>query len=200
MPVDQGEGIVTEPIAFDEFIVDRPEDYITNAGPAPSSAVGAMSPPDVPSPRSGTTSGDESTSSEDLPEFDPKHRDALSGLLYIGDLRDEFDWNGHRISIRTIHPDELKAVAILHAQYAGTIGDVRAYADAVVAACLVTVDGTAVVSPMGAPRSTLDRVTEVYNYISSSWYPWTIDAIYDRFRALEGKVDAILDAMGKASG
>ena len=73
----------------------------------------------------------------------------------------------------------------------------RAYADAIVAACIISVDGKPLpITPLGPPENTLERVRAAYDYISAHWYSWTIDAIYDRFRVLEGKVEEILEALG----
>lgn len=193
MPVSQ-DGLVTDPTDYPSFDSEGPASII---GPATSSPEEPLSPSEAPSPRSGTTSPGAPEVPESKPEFDPRFRDAFTGLLYVGDLQDEFSWGGHKIRIRTIHPDEYKAVASLHAQFAGTIGDVRAYADAIVAACIISVDGKPLpITPLGPPENTLERVRAAYDYISAHWYSWTIDAIYDRFRVLEGKVEEILEALG----
>lgn len=168
----------------------------TIIGPAPSSPEEALTSPAAPSPRSGTTTAGEPE--PESPEFDPRFREAVTGLLYLGDLQDEFSWGGHKFRIRTIHPDEYKAVAVLTAQYASTLGEVRSYTDAIVAACITHVDGKPLpIQPLGpAEDDVLSRVRARCEYISSSWYAWTIDAIYDHFRVLEGQVEELLAKLG----
>lgn len=136
---------------------------------------------------------------DSLPSFDPKHRLDFEGLLYLGHLTDEFIWMGHRFTIRTITTNEYLEIALLHRRFAGTIGDVRAYTTAVVAACLVLADGQDI--PLPLERTTRDVSLEYrFRYISEHWYPWIIDAIYERFQQLEGRVEQVMEAMGKASG
>lgn len=150
----------------------------------------------------GEISSDNSTeplgvaSEEENLRFDQRHRLDFEGLLYLGYLTDDFVWMGHRFKIRTITTNEYLEVALLQSKYKDTIGDIRAYTAAVVAACVESVDG----HPMPMP---LDRMAQSnslsyrYQYVIDHWYPWIIDALYERFQLLEGRVEKVLEAMGK---
>lgn len=131
-------------------------------------------------------------------EFDPKHKLDFSGLLFIGKLTEEFVWMGHRFKIRTITTNEYLEVALLHRRYKDSIGDVRAYTSAIVAACLETVDGKSL--PIALDRKSVESTVEyAFRYVIDHWYPWVIDAIYEKFRELEGRVESVMDEMGKVS-
>lgn len=168
-----------EEIFSDPEPVDFPGDFLAN---------------EVPDSRLEATAG--VVDEEELPQFDQRHRLDFEGLLYLGYLTDDFVWMGHRFRIRTITTNEYLEIALLQVKYKETIGDIRAYTAAVVAACVELVDG----QPLPMP---LDRVAQSnslsyrYQYIVDHWYPWIIDAIYERFQLLEGRVEKVLEAMGK---
>lgn len=136
---------------------------------------------------------------EEVASFDPKHQLDFEGLLYLGYLTDDFVWMNHKFSIRTLTTAEYLEVALIHKRYQGSIGDIRCYTSAIVAACLERVDGKDLPAPL--ERSTRDnQLSYRYEYITEHWYPWIIDAIYERFQLLEARVEKVLEAMGKASG
>ena len=141
----------------------------------------------------------EDDSKTPLPEFDPKVRNDFEGLLYVGRLTDVFDWLGHRFQIRTLTVGEICEVGLLHRQYVGTLADVKAYQAAIVAACVMSVDDR----PMPMPIT--NEVTDTgllnrFNYVMRSWFPPTLDAVYERYLLLEERVEAVVKAMGKAPG
>ena len=129
--------------------------------------------------------------------FDEKYQRDFEGLLYLGDLRKDFVWAGHTFSVRTLTVDELLRIGLLTQKYEGSIGADRAYVTAVVAAAVEEVDGKPLVTPLG-PET--DILAEKFKYVRQNWYSWTTDAVYQEFRALEMRVQEILDAMGEASG
>jgi hypothetical protein len=134
---------------------------------------------------------------EPLPEFDPKCRDALDGLLFLGALTKTYDWNGHRFTIRTLKMDELLQVALVHARFANTIGDVKAYQAAIVSACLQLVDGKQLPIPAFVDETSLDQR---FRFCTSNWYPWTFDSVYQNYLELEAKTLEVMEAMGKVLG
>lgn len=136
---------------------------------------------------------------EEIPEFDPKHREPFEGLLYIGRLTKEFVWLGHRFVIRTLSDAEILEVGLLHRQYANTLSDIKAYQTAVVAACVQKVDGKSLPYPISdEPDDTM--LTNRFRYIADHWYPPTLDAVYEQYLVLESEVGQVIEAMGKASG
>lgn len=131
--------------------------------------------------------------------FDERHKLDFEGLLFLGHLTDTFVWMGHKFTIRTLTTNEYLEVALLHKQYQGTIGDIRCYTAAIVAACIERVDGKEL--PLPLERTARDnQLSYRYQYISEHWYPWIIDAVYERFQLLEARVEKVLEAMGKVSG
>lgn len=165
----------------------------TSSGPEASSAA----PPDE-EPHPGSD-GDDEVVAEPLPEFDPEFRKPFEGLLYLGKLQQTFHWMGHTFVIKTLTTDEILEVGLVHAQYVGTMGEAKAYQAAVVAACIVSVDGSPPPLPItNEPDDTLLRAR--FDYVKRSWFPPTVDAIYDRYLVLEKQMFDVLEELGKASG
>lgn len=134
-------------------------------------------------------------------KFPEEHKEPFRGLNFLGHLTREFEYLGHKIVIKTLTTDETLAVAQVVDKYKDTIGQPRAYATAMVAACIVTVDDQPLVSPLGEDsRTPYADIWQRYNYIKARWYPPTIDAIYSEYLILEQKVYEVLESMGKASG
>jgi len=133
-----------------------------------------------------------------LPEFDPRYRDDFDGLLYVGRLEDKFEWLGHTFEIRTLTTDEVIEIGLLTKPYDDTIGGVKAYQAAVVASCVVRVDGRPLPMPItNDPRDTASR--NRFDYVKRSWFPPVLDYVYEQYMLLEDRVRAVLAAMGKAS-
>ena len=150
-------------------------------------------------PTDGTPQGETQASDGDpLPEFDPRFRTDFEGLTYIGALTHEFQWAGHQLRIRTLTIEDLLEVGLAQAQYRDTLGDSRAYITAVVAACIVNVDGKPLPQPLTSNPSDTP-FSNAFTYVKSQWYPWTADAVYQEFTKLEARVDEVIKAMGKAS-
>ena len=137
---------------------------------------------------------------EALPEFDEKYVEDFNGLMYLGALTKTFEWVGHKFVIRTLSADEYLQVALLTKPYAGTIGEVRAYATAVVALCVDSVDGEPLPLPIQVERDDLAWAYQRFNFVKSRWFNYTIDLVYGEFLVLERRATEVLDAMGKASG
>lgn len=132
-------------------------------------------------------------------EFDQRWRQDFTGLLFLGALTKTFDWLGHKFRIRTLTQGELLEVALVTSEYAGTLGAAKAYATAVVAASITHVDG----QPLPAPLTNQKGDTHFSNrftYVSTHYFPPTIDRVYGEYIRLEEKVRQVIDAMGEASG
>lgn len=161
-----------------------------------------------PAPSSQSAPGDGGTPGADvpaeegqqpLPEFDPRYRTQFEGLMYIGALTDEFDWMGHKFVVRTLRTDELLEIALMIQPYVGTQGEDKAYQAGVVAACVISVDGKPLPSPISSdPADT--PLSNRYRYVKQYWYGPTLDAIYQRYYRLELTVREVLEAMGNRSG
>lgn len=188
---------------LEESVYDRPVQGVTPFDPEtvkntrrPERPVDADSGPSATSDP-GTPSPE--PEQPPLPEFDPKYLDEFRGLMYVGALKDTFRWMGHTFVIRTLTTGELAEVALAAKPYAGSDALLKAYQSAVVAACVVSVDGQPL--PMPITNDAADSgLTNAFNYVMAHWFPPTIDVIYERYYALEITVRNVLDAMGKVSG
>ena len=146
--------------------------------------------PDPPSEE--TTPGDPSGSNI----LDERYKQDFDGLMFLGYLTDEFVVAGHRFNIRTLNTDAMLEVALGIKKWQSTIAESRVYSTAVVAASIELVDERPLYQPLGVGVKDFD-----YRFaVVRRWYPWTIDQVYDRCMALELRVNAVLDYMGKASG
>lgn len=143
--------------------------------------------------------GDPLDETEPLTGFDERHKRDFEGLLYIGALEDSFDWLGHDFVIRTLTTGELLRLTQVHAEYVDTIGFDKAYQAAVVAACVVSVDGKPLPEPLERRASDIDVSRSRFKYVLG-WYPQVLDVIYSKYRELEGRVEAVIDQMLKHPG
>lgn len=179
------------------------EDGVLHAPDSPSVAADTLGPP--PSSIAPGESAephrvdDETDEPEPLPEFDPRYKQDFEGLLYLGRLTDTFTWLGHTFTIRTLTSGEVMEVGLLHKPYVGTLADVKAYQAAVVAACVLEVDHKPMPVPVTNDPSDTALVGK-FQYVMQSWFPPTLDVVYDRYMLLEERVERVIEAMGKASG
>lgn len=132
------------------------------------------------------------------PVLDPKYRQDFDGLLFVGKLEHTFTWLGHKFRVKTIDGDALLEIGLLHRPYAGSLADVKAYQQLIVAACLVSVDGKALAKP-GVLDPDDSALNERWEQVRQ-WFAPTIDQIYEQYLLLESRLQRVLDAMGEASG
>lgn len=127
--------------------------------------------------------------------FDERYKDDFDGLAFLGALEARFSYIGHQFHIRTLTTDELLAVARIVKDYEGTIGDTKAYATAMVALSVVTVDGKGL--PVPHEESSVDYAWAYarFDYVKARWFPFTIDFLYDRYLLLEERVRQVLIQM-----
>jgi hypothetical protein len=136
--------------------------------------------------------------------FPDRHKEAFTGLAYVGALTDTVRFAGHEIAIRTLTSDEVLAAALVTRDWAGTIGQPRAHSTAMAGLCVVSVDGQPMPVPLGEGDDdgpvppAYDWCLQRFNYVKAKWYQWTIDAIYMGYLDLEDQVREVLDAMEKA--
>jgi hypothetical protein len=136
----------------------------------------------------------------ELPSFNPKVADDLDGLLFLGALTKRFEWLGHVFVIRTLSQDEVLTVPILMKPWQGSIGEVKAYATAMVAMCIQTVDGKELPMPYEIEKTQFTWAQQRFDYVRRSWFQYTIDKVYSEYMALEGRTQQVVDAMGEAFG
>lgn len=126
-------------------------------------------------------------------------RQDFEGLLYLGKLSTEFKWMGHTFSIRTLTVGEILEVGLVHQAYSQTMMAAKAYQAAVVASCVEAVDGQSLPMPISNDKSDTELINK-FRFILRSWFPPTLDAVYEQYLLLEARVDRVMRAMGKALG
>lgn len=181
MPLEQGEPDDSGYAPFDPAAV-RP-----NFDPPPSSAA-----PEGPGSLPGADSQE--------PVFDERYAEDFNGLMYLGALSKEFSWLGHRFSIRTLYQGEYLAAAQVMGPFYGTIAEAKAYQTAMVALCVMSVDGQPLPTPVMVSQDEIEWARQRFNHVKGNWFPPVIDVVYNEFLILEARARAVLDEMGKASG
>lgn len=135
--------------------------------------------------------------SASVPQFDPRYTEEFEGLLFLGALRKRFRWMGHEFVIRTLVTSEVLEVGLMQKPYVGSMGEIKAYQAAVVAAAVLSVDGKPPPIPITDEVSDLEAR---FHYVITHWQPIVIDMLYGQQLALEMTVNETLAAMGKAQG
>jgi hypothetical protein len=163
---------------------------------------GTFDPADRPGRKAATPQAKPTVKAEDgteLPEFDQRYSEAFQGLTYIGSLTHAFSWLGHEFVIRTLGVDEQLAVAQVAATYKDG-GEQLAYATAVVAMCVVTVDGEELPTPIGEDQKLAEWAHLRFGFVKANWFQHTINHVWAEYLQLEDKVAQVIEAMGKAFG
>jgi len=168
----EGEGLGTEPLLDPEDVVDVVDD----------------------------TPQFEEVPDAIKPEFDPQYVEPFKGLLYVGALTKEFEWLGHTFVIRTLNTNELLQVALVVKDYTDTLGHGKAYASAMAAASIVTLDGEELPIPVAASADSAAWARQRFKFVTSQWYPFTIDKVYSEYLELEKTANEIIEQMGNSSG
>lgn len=200
MPLDDGDWIEDEEVDASRFVNVGAQASGPPVEPLPPEV---EQPPETTEPHRATavtaSNGDASESEEPtLPEFDPRWRNEFEGLLFLGALTKEFEWMGHRFTIKTLSTEELLEVSLLVKEWQNSLGEVKAYQAAMVSACLVKVDGKSMPQPLS--RDPGDSPVRNRMNLVLRWFPTTLDAVYEQYLTLENNVAEVMDAMGKVGG
>jgi hypothetical protein len=117
----------------------------------------------------------------------------LNQLLQLGELNDEFEFLGHQFNIRTMRiGEELAALAVIKGYQDVPLAQGRAYATAMVAGALVSIDG----SPIAAKLSPGDRSTAAVKFTKvAKLHYYVIDYLYKRYTDLEKEQARVLDEL-----
>lgn len=103
--------------------------------------------------------------------------EALVALINLGELSTEVKLYGHMFRIRTLRIGEELEIGQLISRYSETPEEGRAYACAIVAASIVSVDGRALVlEAIGPHEQTLGRK---FDYVRSNFFWPVIEALYE---------------------
>jgi hypothetical protein len=117
----------------------------------------------------------------------------LNQLLQLGELNDEFEFLGHQFNIRTMRiGEELAALAVIKGYQDVPLAQGRAYATAMVAGALVSIDG----NPLVASLSPGDRSNAAVKFKKvAKLHYYVIDYLYKRYTDLEKEQARILDEL-----
>jgi hypothetical protein len=134
-------------------------------------------------------------SSASFASFPEEVQEAIDGLLYLGHIEKEIEWCGHKFVVRTLKTNDELQVAALSKEYLETFGQVLAYAAAVVALSLVSVDGDdAFCVELGPSDKAYARNRFAF---VCEWYRPTIETLFaacEELRDLQAKaVEALKD-------
>lgn len=167
---------------------------------ADEALVASAMQPTAPAPETpqGPPEGQEQPVTPDYREFDPRHKEAFTGLLYVGHLDDEFPLYGHKFRIATPTQTERLQIGPVIREYTDTLTTDLAWQAAMVAAYLVEIDGHPLPQPIFTdPKENALRAR--FTWVIDNLRRPVINAVSDRCLILESEVDKVLEAMGKAS-
>ena len=148
----------------------------------------------VPPPEGGTFFGELPLPMEGVSnpapveDFDPQHKEAVEGLLWLGYLTSTFTLHGHKFTIKTLTRGERLAVTQVAKPYEETLGLAMAITTATVAACLVMVDDQPF-NPSLGPVALTTRIEDNFRIISD-WYDPVIEGIVREYNNLTIKQTA----------
>jgi hypothetical protein len=128
---------------------------------------------------------------EETPQDSELSLDVL-GLLQLGKLTTKADIYGHEVVIRTLTVGEELEIGLLTEQFKNTSEDGRAYATAVVAASLISINRKPLpIKPLG-PEDEVNALSYKFDYIKTRYYWPVIKRIYDEYmKLLERQVTAL---------
>lgn len=177
------------------FADDAAAQAVASILPAPVPQQEAREP--APAAQERAQSPDEGLGEEKIPEFDPRHRQAFDGLLWVGHLTRQLMLFGHSFEIVTPTTGERLEMGPLIAEFSGTLTGQIAYQAMLVAAYLRKVDGLPLPEPIGPRDSGLPGR---FSWVQDQLRRPVVEKLFDEVLLLESQVDEVLADMGKASG
>lgn len=154
-----------------------------------------FTPPPAPEPAEEPE--DEDEFEEKIPEFDPKWRQPLTGLLYVGALTETFEVYGHSFTIATPTLTEHLQIGQVIEPYQNTVMAEIAFQTARVAAYLVSIDGKEMPRPITNDPKEI-ALQQRFQWVTDNLKRPVINKISDRCFEMDAKVEGVLEAMGKA--
>ena len=130
---------------------------------------------------------------EDADKFDGDVEGDVLGLLNLGSITRKFDVLGHTFVFKTLTIGEELAIGQIIDEYAGTIGQGKAFQTALIAAAIVSVDGRPLVAQLGP--DTKASLQDRFDYITDNWYMKTIEAAFESYNELLLRQQAAYDAI-----
>lgn len=119
--------------------------------------------------------------------FSEQVRIAVHGLAFIGHIKKEVDFCGHKFTIRTLRPMEKAAIAIAIKPWRDTVAEGEIWANAHVAMALTSVDGrTDFCEPISQDIEEFAKARLKYvTNADSGWYAPVLAYLYQEYLTLE---------------
>lgn len=133
--------------------------------------------------------------------FSPRIREQVHGLAFLGQLQRDYTFCEHVFTLRTLRPAERAAIAVAIKPWRETIAEPEVWANAQVAASLVSVDGVTDFCPQAGPdleshvRARLKYLTNA----ETGWYGVTIAFLYEKLLELEQEALEALEELQNLS-
>ena len=145
---------------------------------------------EVADPLVGVERVEEEDSKTGFPE---EYVEPLRGLLFLGHLSKNVAYAGHDFLIETLTESEVLRVGQYMSEYKGTFSEAEARKMFTVAACVQSVDGYALATPIMKDQDLFPDKVKVVR----QWYPPVIDFVYKEYRKLEISEFSIANALKK---
>lgn len=132
-------------------------------------------------------------SAQTIEDFPPEIQENVEGLMFLGELYNDFDFCGHHFVIRTLRGDEELLASLVCKEFVETVGQARAWIWALVSMCLVSIDGDENFCPQitGNKR---DYARARFQYVTRNWF-WPLAVhINSKYAELQQEQEA---AMGR---
>lgn len=124
--------------------------------------------------------------------FPDEHVQPLRGLLFVGSLFKNFTYAGHDFLIETLREGDVLRIGQMLSSHQGASSR-EARKVLVVAACVKSVDGYALVTDISAIEDNLPQRMKIVE----KWYPPVVDYVYRQYVELEKTEYAVADSLKK---
>jgi hypothetical protein len=183
------------PFDADDQLVEPPADSISEFD-------ATATPPSDPIPESPGESGEEQQAPPaeklSLPpaEFDPRHREDFTGLLYLGRLIEDHEIWGHSFRLCTPSHRERLQVGQIIKPFRETSAEDPAWMAGLVAAYLIEIDGEPLPEPVVKGKGT--GLADRFNWVLDNVHTPVINELFEKCLILDRRVREVLQAMGEA--
>jgi hypothetical protein len=130
---------------------------------------------------------------DDVSEFDRRHREPFTGLLFLGQLTKTVEHYGHSFEIQTPTQREKIEAGLLHKPYVGSISSEIAWAALSLATYLVSIDGQPLPEPIGPSAKT--KVKDRFEWVLDNLHHDIIEVLFTDCLELDSDVNRVLDEL-----
>lgn len=166
-------------------------------GPPPSSDAPEAVQEPLGQPGSDDEQPDTAEDVSEPKEFDARHREPFTGLLFLGHLEETITIWGH--TFRLVTPTQIEKIQAgqLHKPYADTLASEIAYQTILVASYLLNVDHHDLPRPV-VNDAKENAVRDRFKWVADNLRQPVIDRLFSACLTLEGEVRITLAALGEA--